>query len=322
MSSSKITRWTWLLAIALAAMPVVVPAKDKDIVRLTIDLTDGTIVKGTTTLQKLPVRASMGDLEIPIGKIASVSASGEAGKVIIKLDNGDSIAGELRANRLDLEACFGSVAVPLDKVVKLKVAVEQEGVAKFDAAADFSAENNPTGAWSYGWCAKPAAEFHLYRTKDAKTAQQYPGLVAWTAESGAPCVAFNGGKEAFHPDNTITYMPGQFGFHPGPGGEYSVVRWTAAKSGHCKIAGAFTGISGYRSAPPTTTDVAVYHGEHKLFSSFLNLQGKGNKADFELVEPVEQGDAIDFVVGLGNGSYGWDSTGLNAKITLSPVEAK
>ncbi|MEI7901687.1 MAG: hypothetical protein WCK89_15650 [bacterium] len=41
---------------------------------------------------------------------------------------------------------------------------------------------------------------------------------------------------------------------------------------------------------------------------------------FELAEPVEQGDVIDFVVGFGNGDYGFDSTGLDAKITLGPEE--
>lgn len=319
MSAFNNARWAWLLAILLAGMPVVVEGKDNGIVRLTINLVDGTLLKGTTQVQKLPVHASMGDLDIAFTRIASVVKSDEAGKFLLKLDNGDEILGELRVDRLDMEACFGSVVIPLDKVVKVKVAIECEDLGKFDAAVDFSGERNPAGAWSYGWCAQPTAEFHLYPIK-TKADPKYPGLVGWTGEPGAPSVACHGGKEAIHPVNTMTFEPGQLGLHPGPGGEYSVIRWTAPKSGACQIVGAFTGLSGFQGALPTTTDVAVYHGQNKLFSSFLNLQGKGNRAGFELAESVEQGEVMDFVVGFGNGNYGFDSTGIDVKITLSPMK--
>jgi hypothetical protein len=204
-----------------------VVGKENVMVRLTMDLADGTLLKGTTRLEKLPVRASMGDLEIPLTRIASVVKSGEAGKFLLKLDNGDEVVGGLGVDRLDLDACFGSVVIPLDAVVKFKVAVEQVGMAKFDAAADFSGEQNPAGAWSCGWCAQPTAEFHLYRAK-AKFDPQYPGLVGWTGESGVPSVASNGSKQVYHPVNTMTFEPGRLGLHPGPGGEYSVIRWNRA----------------------------------------------------------------------------------------------
>jgi len=65
------TRFGWLLLARLFLWPLSAPARPSEVVRLTIDVSDGTIVKGTTKLQKLSVRASMGDLEIPIAKIAS-----------------------------------------------------------------------------------------------------------------------------------------------------------------------------------------------------------------------------------------------------------
>lgn len=292
-------------------------AQAEQLVTLEVTLTDGSRVVGKPATEKVSVETDYAKIAIPLNQIASVTVGDDRKTASIVLRNGDNLAGKLRLDQINLEACFGSVLIPLDKLAMLKVDVEEKGVAKFDAAADFSGEQNPNGVWSYGWCAHSGAEFYLYRTK-AKTDQQYPGLFGWTGESGTPSVAVNRSKEAYHPLNTMTFEAGQMAFHPGPAGECSVIRWTAPRAGRCRIKGAFTGISGYQNAPPTTTDVAVYHGQRKLFSSFVNLEDKGNQSDFDLAEPVEKGDVIDFVLGFGNGNYGFDSTGLEAKITLSP----
>lgn len=309
--------WSWLLAGGLAVVPSVSKAGGGDVVRLTIDLVDGSLVKATTKLELLPVRTPMGDLQVPLARIAMITGSGDGGGILLKMENGDEIAGEPRLERLEVEACFGVAAIPLDKVVRLNVSVELQGEVTFDAAADFSAEQNPAGAWSYGWRGQSEAEFQLYRTK-ANTDEQNPGMVGWTGDAGAPSVALNRGKEAVHPVGTMTFEPHQLGLHPGPGGESSVIRWTAPRPGRCRIAGAFTGLSGFHGAPVTTTDVQVDHRQCKVFGSYLNLEGQNNRAPFELTMTVAQGDVIDFAVGFGNGNYGFDSTGLDARITLSP----
>ena len=210
------------------------------------------------------------------------------------------------------------MSVPRDKISGIKVAIEQDGMVKFDAAADFSAEQNPAGAWSYGWRAKPAAKFHRYPQKDKQVSAAYPGLVIWAdqAHDLHPCISFNPAQETTHPNGNPTFQPRQLAFHPGPRGEYCVIRWTAPQSGRCRITGTFAGISGYGGSPQTTTDVAVYHQDRKLFNSWVNLQGKGNQTEFELFETVEQGDVIDFVVGCGNGDINHDTTALDATVVL------
>jgi hypothetical protein len=50
-------------------------------------------------------------------------------------------------------------------------------------------------------------------------------------------------------------MPvGQLAFHPGPDGEYSIVRWTAPISGPVSLIALFTGLD---DVGGTTTDVPV-----------------------------------------------------------------
>ena len=64
-----------------------------------------------------------------------------------------------------------------------------------------------------------------------------------------------------------------------------------------------------------TTDVHVLHNGRPLFESRLNLQKQPQHgAPRERNWTMARGDTLDFVVGWGNGSYGSDSTALNATI--------
>lgn len=110
--------------------------------------------------------------------------------------------------------------------------------------------------------------------------------------------------------NGITWPPRGLSFHPGSNGEYSVIRWMAPSGGHYRIESAFTGID-----EKTTTDVHVLQNGHSLFDSLINLGGKGKKTSYEGAIDLDKGDTLDFVVGYGNGSYEYDSTGLDAVIT-------
>ena len=124
-----------------------------------------------------------------------------------------------------------------------------------------------------------------------------------------PCVVFNTSNSVLS-WNGITWEPRSLSFHPGPKGEYSVVRWTAPTTGDYRIDSAFTGID-----EKTTTDVHVLHGGSSLFDGFINLNGQGKRAEFKGAVRLEAGEALDFVVGYGNGTYEFDSTGLEAVVT-------
>lgn len=126
---------------------------------------------------------------------------------------------------------------------------------------------------------------------------------------GEPCIVFNTASDRLS-FNGITFEPKGLAFHPGPKGEYSVVRWTAPSPGDYQVSCAFTGIDG-----KTTTDVHVLHGGRSLFDGLINLNGQGKRTDFKTPLHLQKGETVDFVVGFGNGSYTFDSTGIEALVT-------
>lgn len=124
-----------------------------------------------------------------------------------------------------------------------------------------------------------------------------------------PCVVFNRSDDPLAWSG-IKWEPRSLSFHPGPNGEFSVIRWTAPAKGEYQIDSAFAGIDGQ-----TTTDVHVLRDGKSLFDGFINLNGQGKRTPFQSSAHLEAGDNLDFVVGYGNKDYRFDSTGMDATIT-------
>ncbi len=125
---------------------------------------------------------------------------------------------------------------------------------------------------------------------------------------GEPCVSFNTSYQPLK-WNGIEWLGRSVSLHPGPNGEYSVVRWTAPATSDYRFSGNFAGIDGQ-----TTTDVHVMSGSKSLFDGQINLGGHGKRAPFEGAVRLRKGEFLDFIVGYGNGTYVFDSTGLDALI--------
>ena len=108
----------------------------------------------------------------------------------------------------------------------------------------------------------------------------------------------------------MTWQPRQLAFHPGPSGEFSVIRWTAPTTATVSIAGSFTGTD----CCATTTDVHVLRNGVSLFDNSVN--GFGATVSFSATVSIQAGDTIDFIVGFGSdGNFFNDSTGLDAVIS-------
>ena len=136
------------------------------------------------------------------------------------------------------------------------------------------------------------------------------GLSWWRTEDNQdPNVTFNGTKNPISALG-ITWGAGRLALHPGPQGEYCVLRWTAPSGGVCSISAAFDGI-----AQEATTDVHVLQNANRLYDGFINLNGAGNEASFAKTLSFEAGDTLDVAVGWGNGSHGGDCTGVAVAIT-------
>ncbi|MBN2292761.1 MAG: hypothetical protein JXM70_10070 [Pirellulales bacterium] len=132
-----------------------------------------------------------------------------------------------------------------------------------------------------------------------------------SADVDAPCVTFNAGKQPIN-HLGITWAPGQLALHPGPKDEKTTVRWTATDDGQIEIDAEFSSI-----AEKATTDVHVLHNGRAVFDGGINVNGAGPKAAYKGELKVKRGDAIDFMLGYGNGNYGADTTALAAKIKTS-----
>lgn len=138
------------------------------------------------------------------------------------------------------------------------------------------------------------------------------GLRAWLSKElggGEPSVAHNPTAQTLGMAN-FRFEPGRLAFHPGPKGEYSVVRWTAAEAGEHAVRAAFLAIDAQ-----TTTDVHVLARGERVFGGKIRLDGQGKQATYEGKLALAKGDAVDFVVGWGNGAHVCDSTGLEILIT-------
>lgn len=181
--------------------------------------------------------------------------------------------------------------------------------AVFDAAADYSSTNNPTGPWSYGWTDVRGGTFTLYPAVDASGP-----VTAWTD----PSITSLGAPNVFHNASSIvqnvpaTLEPGALAFHPGNLGQNSVVRWTAPQDGRFRVQARFEGIHG------TTTDVTVLidRGGSELDQAFEGLiEEFGDFETFEIDVDMLADRTIDFSVGFGFGNFFSDSTELDAVIT-------
>ncbi len=183
----------------------------------------------------------------------------------------------------------------------------------YNAAADWSAANNPTGAWSYGWSTSLASAFNLDSNPFVIN-----GLTAWDDASHqvglTPNVNHNGTAGVISFSNTV-FLPGQLTLHPGSAGEKSIVRWTAPASGSMDINAVFAG----RALNPTTTDIHVLHNSVSLFDGLVNNFNVGHPFSTTSIG-VAMGDTIDFKVGFGsNNNFNGDTTSLDAVITFNAI---
>jgi len=195
----------------------------------------------------------------------------------------------------------------------------------FDAGKDFSTNQNPNGAWSYGWWEASKMEFALFtglKRESEMEPSSSPRIWHWYVPDAE-------GREAIwalgvswnptdQPENILTMNLPPLGIqvHPGPENEYSVIRWTAPTSGLANIKAAFEGLN----PNGTTTDVHVWHNGNALQDAAVDGFGTNSRVNFDGEVTVIAGDTVDFGVGYGaNGNHSCDSTLLSAAISLNPM---
>ncbi|MHB9036891.1 MAG: glycoside hydrolase family 2 protein [Armatimonadota bacterium] len=107
----------------------------------------------------------------------------------------------------------------------------------------------------------------------------------------------------------VMYYPGWLGLHPGQGGEYSALRWTAPTGERFTISAIFS------AGPPATKgDNFILHNGVPIHQGFIHLNGFSGICSFATSLDVQAGDTIDFAVGLGTGQFAGDVTKLEVRI--------
>ncbi|NQT17086.1 MAG: alpha-galactosidase, partial [Planctomycetes bacterium] len=138
------------------------------------------------------------------------------------------------------------------------------------------------------------------------------GMRAWSAsELGGtdPCVTHNPTPQVRSVAH-IRWEPGRLAFHPGPKGQYSVVRFASPESGKFAVEAEFLAVD-----ERATTDVFVLDRGKSVFEGRIRAEEQVKTTSFDGMLTVDKGDALDFVVGWGNGTYICDSTGLEIRLT-------
>jgi hypothetical protein len=185
----------------------------------------------------------------------------------------------------------------------------------YDAAMDFSLNSNPNGVWSYGYSATLGSPMAL----DDKAVQDSHGLYTWRSaglDPNGPGFAFNPTASPITitgPTDLMIWNPGQLSMSEGSGGQYCVLRFTAPVTSKYDIQGAFSSVDKYYGAK---TDVHLLENGASIFDSVV--YGIDSVASFEQTVQLNAGDTVDFAVGLGDYGWGWDTTGLDARIVPVP----
>ncbi|MCE9558032.1 MAG: PEP-CTERM sorting domain-containing protein [Armatimonadetes bacterium] len=180
-----------------------------------------------------------------------------------------------------------------------------------DAAADFSLASNPNGVWTYGWSSTLAGPLTLCGT----TATLGP-IIQWRgdmAADGNPSL-FKNTTGSTIVSGTVTLSAFQLALHPGPNGEYSILRYTAAAAGLYSVSAGFIG------QDATTTDVHVLLNGVSIYDN--TVSGFGNSNAYAGTQSLLAGDTVDVRVGYGsNGSFFYDTTGVDFQVSAVPEPA-
>jgi hypothetical protein len=104
--------------------------------------------------------------------------------------------------------------------------------------------------------------------------------------------------------------------HPGPSGDYSVVRFTAPATGTYELAGEFTAIGNYSGETEDSASITTSAPSSTTLYSTNSINGPHY---FAFDQTLTVGQYLDFAVGLGPASqFYYDSTGFN--VTISTPE--
>jgi hypothetical protein len=118
---------------------------------------------------------------------------------------------------------------------------------------------------------------------------------------------------------TVYFDTAWLNLHPGAGGLFPILQWTAPSAGQWVIAGNWRSHDTSPSGVNVTIYVAGVSEFEKSLPNSLNRETEhGELAAFSITKNLAAGDVVRFAVNF-NGAFVNDSTGLQGTITLNAV---
>jgi hypothetical protein len=202
----------------------------------------------------------------------------------------------------------------LAALVLVAVLVQSAAAQMFDASTQFSPTSNPNSPWQYGFQTTGGSEFTLYDSAGLS----FSAIDTWSSAGlgDNPQINHNNTGSTFFasdPGLLIEWAANELSLHPGPAGEYSVLRFVTPEARIYHLSVVFRGID----QTGASTDVHVLQNNVSLFDQ--RVTGFHMPTSFSTTLPLAQNDTIDFAVGVGaNGTYFDDNTGAQIVITVVP----
>ncbi len=119
-------RWN-LALLFLCAWALVARGQDDTVpataprVHLVLELSDGSRIIGTPSIDRLKMISSEADLDIPLSLLGSVEFSGTNRRARANFRNGDLLNGQLAATEIAVKTIFGQAVIPMDQIRRMRV---------------------------------------------------------------------------------------------------------------------------------------------------------------------------------------------------------
>ncbi len=189
----------------------------------------------------------------------------------------------------------------------------------FNPSRDFSASENPTGVWGYGWKGALDGAFTLSPVAHVASSDNGVLINGWAANQqyGLPALYINtnastaviGGGQAILPTGTLWVHPGW----DGQPENFGVLRFTAPSNANYRVA--VTADSLYTGYLSGDTDFHVVAQGVEVFAQWLPAT---TGAAYDGIVTLQAGETVDLAVGRGadHHSYG---AGLKIAALITPT---
>lgn len=140
---------------------------DGTILRVGLELTDGSYLLGLPSVSNMAIKTSYADLQVKLEHISGITVSPNDRTASVEMRNGDRINGTLETPEMRIESLIGNVLIHREQIVALRVvrgvaldAQFMDGLVlhyTFDSADKLAADSGPAGRHGTVHGAKHAA---------------------------------------------------------------------------------------------------------------------------------------------------------------------